>query len=115
MVRGLDAKGAVRRGGRSLPSGVLDRHPPSQRHGVPSHGACLQQHVSKYPLPRQANAQFVDTIGKLGVQKIEAKGERFDPSLHEAIQQIETSDQPAGTVVADLLSGYKMGDRLVKA
>ena len=59
--------------------------------------------------------QFVDTIGKLGVQKIEAKGERFDPSLHEAIQQIETSDQPAGTVVADLLSGYKIGDRLVRA
>ena len=56
MVRGLDAKGAVRRGGRSLASGVLDRHPPSQRHGVPSHGPCLQQHVPGYPLPRQADA-----------------------------------------------------------
>ena len=56
FIRVTDAKGAVRRGGRSLPSGVLDRHPPSQRHGLPPYGARLQQHVSGYPLPHEAYA-----------------------------------------------------------
>ena len=34
VVRVLDAGGIVRRGGRSLPSGVLHRHSAPQRHGL---------------------------------------------------------------------------------
>jgi molecular chaperone GrpE len=59
--------------------------------------------------------QFQDTLGKVGIKRIAAVGGAFDPSLHEAIQQVETNDHPAGTIVAEVQPGYAMGDRLVRA
>jgi molecular chaperone GrpE len=59
--------------------------------------------------------QFQDTLGKVGIKRIPAVGSAFDPSLHEAIQQVETNDHPAGTIVAEVQPGYAMGDRLVRA
>ena len=59
--------------------------------------------------------QFHDTIGKLGVARVTSLGEPFDPNFHEAIQQMESADQPAGTVVAEVLPGYRWGDRLLRA
>lgn len=58
--------------------------------------------------------QFIDTLSKVGVEKIEAKGQVFDPSLHEAIQQLETEEVPAGSVAAQVQAGYKMGGRLIR-
>lgn len=59
--------------------------------------------------------QFVDTLGKIGIQRINAVGQPFDPARHEAIQQIETAEHPAGSVVAEVQPGYAMGDRLLRA
>ena len=59
--------------------------------------------------------QFQDTLGKVGIKRIPAVGGAFDPSLHEAIQQVETNDHPAGTIVAEVQPGYALGDRLVRA
>jgi molecular chaperone GrpE len=59
--------------------------------------------------------QFEDTLGKVGIKRIPAIGGPFDPSMHEAIQQVETDDHPAGTIVAEVQPGYAMGDRLVRA
>lgn len=59
--------------------------------------------------------QFIDTIGKSNVKRINALGERFDPTIHEAVQQVQSPDHAPGTVVADLLTGYTLGDRLVRA
>lgn len=59
--------------------------------------------------------QFQDTLGKVGIKRIVTVGGPFDPSLHEAIQQIETNDHPAGTIVAEVQPGYSMGDRLLRA
>jgi len=59
--------------------------------------------------------QFQDTLGKVGIKRIPAVGGPFDPSLHEAIQQVETNEHPAGTIVAEVQPGYALGDRLVRA
>lgn len=59
--------------------------------------------------------QFVDTLGRAGIKRIVAVGSPFDPSQHEAIQQVETDEHPAGTVVAEVQPGYVLGDRLVRA
>jgi molecular chaperone GrpE len=59
--------------------------------------------------------QFVDVLGRLGISKVKTVGTAFDPSVHEAIQQVETADHPAGTVVAEVQPGYVHGDRLVRA
>ncbi len=59
--------------------------------------------------------QFEGTLGKVGISRVPTVGSSFDPSLHEAIQQIETSDHPPGTVVAEVQPGYLSGERLVRA
>jgi molecular chaperone GrpE len=59
--------------------------------------------------------QFVEALGREGVVRIPTVGQPFDPSVHEAIQQVETSDHAAGTVLAEVQPGYMQGDRLVRA
>jgi molecular chaperone GrpE len=59
--------------------------------------------------------QFQDTLNKIGITRVKSIGMPFDPNFHEAIQQIEAADQPPGTVVAEVLSGYTWDDRLVRA
>lgn len=58
--------------------------------------------------------QFVDTLSRLGVQRIESVGCAFDPAIHEAVQQMETADQPPGSVCAEVLAGYRFGERLIR-
>jgi molecular chaperone GrpE len=59
--------------------------------------------------------QFGDTLGRVGIKRVATVGSAFDPTQHEAIQQIETEEHPAGTVVAEVQPGYVMGDKLVRA
>lgn len=59
--------------------------------------------------------QFRDTLSRLGVERIEAVGQPFDPALHEAIQHLETSDFEPGSIAAEVQPGYREGDRLVRA
>src|SRR5205807_258802 len=42
--------------------------------------------------------QMHAALEKFGIKGFDARGEQFDPSKHEAIQQIETSAVPAGSV-----------------
>lgn len=59
--------------------------------------------------------QFESTLEKLGVKKVPSIGTAFDPQVHEAIQQLETDEHPAGTIVAEVQPGYVHGERLVRA
>jgi len=59
--------------------------------------------------------QFVDVVGRIGITKVGTVGKMFDPSIHEAIQQVETDDHPPGTVVSEVQPGYMQGERLVRA
>jgi molecular chaperone GrpE len=59
--------------------------------------------------------QFNDTLARVGINKVPTVGSAFDPSVHEAIQQVETSDHPPGTIVAEVQPGYVQGERLVRA
>jgi molecular chaperone GrpE len=59
--------------------------------------------------------QFVDVLGRTGISKVPTTGKAFDPTVHEAIQQIETDEHPVGTVVAEVQPGYVNGERLVRA
>jgi molecular chaperone GrpE len=45
-----------------------------------------------------------------GLAPIATVGEAFDPHVHEAIESVEDSDQPEGTVVEEVLKGYKLGN-----
>lgn len=58
--------------------------------------------------------QFQDSLAKLGVQAIPAKGEYFDPTYHEAVQMVEQPGTPDNTVIEELSRGYKFKDRLLR-
>jgi molecular chaperone GrpE len=58
--------------------------------------------------------QLQDALTKLGVQSIPAKGQQFDPRVHEAIEMVETTEVPDHQVVDELQRGYKLKDRLLR-
>jgi molecular chaperone GrpE len=58
--------------------------------------------------------QLQDSLTKLGLRPIPAKGEPFDPRLHEAIEMVETADVPDHQIVEELQRGYKLKDRLLR-
>ena len=58
--------------------------------------------------------QLQDALAKLGVRRIPAKGEQFDPHLHEAIEMVETGDTPDHEVLEELQHGYKLKERLLR-
>lgn len=57
---------------------------------------------------------FLQKLERYGVRPFEAKGQPFDPHLHEAISRIESDEVPAGSVAAELQKGYRVGERLLR-
>jgi molecular chaperone GrpE len=49
-----------------------------------------------------------------GVQTIDALGQPFDPSLHEAISHEDSQEHPTGYVIEVLQQGYRMGDQVLR-
>ena len=54
------------------------------------------------------------TLERFGIRKIEAIGQPFDPSLHEAVMEVDDGGQPPGTVVRVVEDGYTIHDRLLR-
>jgi molecular chaperone GrpE len=53
-------------------------------------------------------------LEKVGVERIDPRGEPFDPQFHEAIARQEVDDAPEGQVLDVYQTGYRLGDRLVR-
>jgi molecular chaperone GrpE len=53
-------------------------------------------------------------LEQLGVRPIETVGKPFDEREHEAVMQQPAADMPAGTVVAEVQRGYRMGDHVLR-
>lgn len=58
--------------------------------------------------------QLEVTLEKLGLQPYGEAGERFDPTLHEAVAHQTSPDVTEPTCVAVLRRGYRIGDRLLR-
>ena len=57
---------------------------------------------------------FADTASRLELKRVESVGQRFDPNVHDAFQQIETEDAAPGTVIQEYQPGYRLGERLLR-
>ena len=55
--------------------------------------------------------KFKATLEAQGLTEIEAKGEPFDPRLHEAVMGQEGED---GIVIEEIQKGYKFRDRVIR-
>lgn len=49
-----------------------------------------------------------------GVVPILARGARFDPSLHAAVEKVPTTEQSEGTVIEEVRRGYMLGERVLR-
>jgi molecular chaperone GrpE len=58
--------------------------------------------------------QTLDALRRLGVEPIQATGERFDPHWHEAVESVDNPAVADQTVLDELQRGYRLKDRLVR-
>jgi molecular chaperone GrpE len=63
---------------------------------------------------QQTEKQLLQALEKFGVTRFSSVGKPFDPSQHDAIHQMETSEFPAGSVAQEFASGYMIGPRLLR-
>ncbi len=59
-------------------------------------------------------SMFSKALDKFGVTPFNSVGEIFDPSRHEAMGQVESSDHPPNTVVHEMQKGYLLSSRLLR-
>ncbi len=58
--------------------------------------------------------QFHQVLEKVGVSKLECKGESFDPSKHEALSVICKNELPDGVVVEECQRGYCYNSKVIR-
>ena len=57
---------------------------------------------------------LISIFEKNRITKIEARGKKFDPNLHQAMTEIEDDQSEVGTVIQEIQNGYMLGDRLLR-
>jgi molecular chaperone GrpE len=57
---------------------------------------------------------FKSKLERYSVTVIEAKGQPFDPRLHDAVSQAPSNEATPGTVLHELQKGYRVGERLLR-
>ena len=58
--------------------------------------------------------ELLKVLEKNGVKKLEPKGEKFDPNLHQAMYEVPDPSLPAGQVVQVVQDSYTIGDRILR-
>ena len=58
--------------------------------------------------------QFCTTLQKLGVEKIEALGQTFDPTLHNAVMHVEDETKGENEIVEVFQEGFRLGDKVIR-
>ncbi|HUT22086.1 MAG TPA: nucleotide exchange factor GrpE [Candidatus Bipolaricaulota bacterium] len=56
--------------------------------------------------------QLDEILKNWGVEQIKTVGEKFDPTLHEAVGE-ETSDEKEGVIVKEVMPGYELNKETV--
>ena len=58
--------------------------------------------------------QFCSTLEKLGVTPIECLGEKFDPTLHNAVMHVDDEEKGENEIVEVFQKGFKLGDKVIR-
>jgi molecular chaperone GrpE len=58
--------------------------------------------------------EILKVFEKFKVKPIDAKGQPFDPTFHEAVMQEETDDYAKNTIINEMQRGYMIHDRLLR-
>jgi molecular chaperone GrpE len=58
--------------------------------------------------------QLTGVLDALGVKPIASVGEKFNPHVHEAVITEATDEYEPDTVIQEIRSGYRLGDKLIR-
>jgi molecular chaperone GrpE len=58
--------------------------------------------------------QLTGVLDALGVKPIPSVGEPFNPHVHEAVVSEATDEYEPDTVIQEILTGYRLGDKLIR-
>ena len=58
--------------------------------------------------------ELIKVLEKHGVTRLEPKGQKFDPNMHQAMFEIPDPSVPAGIVTQVMQPGYKIGERVLR-
>jgi molecular chaperone GrpE len=90
---------------------ILDNFEMAQNAAQNAEGEKLASLQSGIAMVQQ---QLKNVLLEAGLEEIDSAGKLFDPALHEAVSQRETSEVPEGHVVQQIRKGYKLRDRLLR-
>jgi molecular chaperone GrpE len=63
---------------------------------------------------RLVHANLIKALRDAGLEPIEARGEDFDPAIHEALMHQPTDNAPPGRVIDQVTRGYRLRDRVLR-
>jgi molecular chaperone GrpE len=58
--------------------------------------------------------QFCSTLEKLGVTEIECLGEKFDPTMHNAVMHVDDEEKGENEIVEVFQKGFKLGEKVIR-
>ena len=58
--------------------------------------------------------QFNTTLEKLGAEEIPALGEKFDPTVHNAVMHVDDDTKGENEIVEVFQKGFKIGDKIIR-
>ena len=59
-------------------------------------------------------SQLTKVFDKFDVHKMDIIGTIFNPNFHRVIQEVEDKSKPAGTIIAEVQTGYMIHDRILR-
>ena len=58
--------------------------------------------------------QFCSTLEKLGVTEIECLGEKFDPTMHNAVMHVDDEEKGENEIVEVFQKGFMLNDKVIR-
>jgi len=58
--------------------------------------------------------QLWETLSKQGLVRVDSVGQEFNPHMHHAIERVETTEHPDGTVIGEMQPGYIFHEKVLR-
>lgn len=63
---------------------------------------------------RHIQTRLLEVLAYHGVKEMDVVGEKFDPSLHEAVMQVEEAGVASNTIVEEIRTGFTLFDKVLQ-
>ena len=76
--------------------------------------SCSEQQSPFFEGLKLIGKDVLKILEEAGVKRMEVIGKKFDPFLHEAIEQVETDNVEDGTIIEEVMKGYMLDDKVLR-